>query len=337
MRQKQKILALAAALGMLVLILDSKTALKGATEGIDLCVRSVIPSLFPFFVLSSMLTSSVSGRNGAWLQFIGKIFHVPAGAETLLLTGILGGYPVGARAVSQAVEEGQLSPIAGRRMMAFCSNAGPSFIFGIAAGMFPEFSAGWLLWAIQILSAMVTARFFPGEGSAAVKGGKCRGITEAVRDSVRAMANVCAWVILFRVLIVILDRWFLWLLPDVWAVFISGLLELSNGCLLLDKINDPGVRFILCSAMLSFGGICVTMQTLSQATAVDSRLYLPGKTIQACISVILAWAAMALLSLSKYEMRAVLIPLAAVVFLLLVVMFLRKAKKRSGNPAAVGV
>ena len=45
-----KLACTAAALGMLVLILDSKTALAGAREGIDLCIRTVIPSLFPFFL-----------------------------------------------------------------------------------------------------------------------------------------------------------------------------------------------------------------------------------------------------------------------------------------------
>ena len=39
---------LTGAAGMLVLILDAKTALAGAKEGIQLCLYTVIPSLFPF-------------------------------------------------------------------------------------------------------------------------------------------------------------------------------------------------------------------------------------------------------------------------------------------------
>ena len=39
-------------LGMLALILDGRTAIEGARQGIGLCLRTVIPSLFPFFVLS---------------------------------------------------------------------------------------------------------------------------------------------------------------------------------------------------------------------------------------------------------------------------------------------
>ena len=46
---------------MLALILDSKTALLGAQSGLDLCVRTVIPSLFPFFVISILLTAPFGG------------------------------------------------------------------------------------------------------------------------------------------------------------------------------------------------------------------------------------------------------------------------------------
>ena len=45
----------AAGAAMLMLILDGRTALTGAAEGIDLCIRTVIPALFPFFVLSPLL------------------------------------------------------------------------------------------------------------------------------------------------------------------------------------------------------------------------------------------------------------------------------------------
>ena len=68
------------------------------------------------------------------------------------------------------------------------------------------------------------------------------------------MGNVCGWVILFRILIAFLERWFLWLLPASVRVAVTGLLELSNGCCALAEIKDFKMRFLLCSGMLSFGG-----------------------------------------------------------------------------------
>ena len=84
--------AIASALGMLVLILDAKTALSGAAAGVELCIRTVIPSLFPFFFLSVMLTATLVGRALPPLRWLGRLLRLPEGAECIYITGLLGGY-----------------------------------------------------------------------------------------------------------------------------------------------------------------------------------------------------------------------------------------------------
>ena len=50
---KRMIQGIVAAVGMLILILDTKTAILGAQNAIELCIFSVIPSIFPFLVFFS--------------------------------------------------------------------------------------------------------------------------------------------------------------------------------------------------------------------------------------------------------------------------------------------
>ena len=225
-----RIKALAAALGMMLLILDSSTALQGAVEGIELCLRTVIPSLFPFFVLSSILNGELCRCPGI-LRPLCRLFGIPAGSEGILLTGFLGGYPIGARSIGEAVRQGRLSAGDGARMMAFCNNPGPAFIFGIAGSMFDLPWTGWLLWGIQLAGAMAVALILPGKAARAVKPQKAAPITlpDALKGALHAMAGVCGWVVLFRVIIAFLDHWFLWLIPGPLRVVLCGLLELTNG------------------------------------------------------------------------------------------------------------
>jgi len=152
-----------AALGLLLLILDAKTGLKGANEGITLCLYTVVPALFPFFVLSALLTSSLTGGKNRLFGLLGKLCRIPEGSEILLATGLLGGYPVGAKSVAQAWEKGWLSQEDARRMLGFCSNAGPAFLFGMLSQVFRNTKALWVLWGIHILSAVITARLLPGD------------------------------------------------------------------------------------------------------------------------------------------------------------------------------
>ena len=104
------------------------------------------------------------------------------------------------------------------------------------------------------------------------------------------MAGVCGWVLLFRVGLAFLNRWFLWLLPAEGSAAVTGLLELANGCCTLNSIRDPGTRFVICSGILAFGGLCVWMQTASVAEGVSLKWYLPGKLLQTALAVCMAIA-----------------------------------------------
>ena len=106
-----------------------------------------------------------------------------------------------------------------------------------------------------------------------------------MQNTLKAMSTVCGWVILFRVVITFLNRWILWMIPAEFDVIFSGLLELSNGCIALNTIENIYFRYIAASFMLSFGGLCVGMQTVSVCHNISSKIYFLGKTLQSLISI----------------------------------------------------
>lgn len=288
MKRKQIVTGITAAAAMAVLILDSRTALAGGQEGIGLCIRSLIPSLFPFFVLSGLITHAFTGTSLPILRPVGRIFRIPAGCESLLIPAFLGGYPAGAQCVGQAYHQGNISRSCAQRLLLFCNNAGPAFLFGVLGPVFPSVGTLWALWGIQIGASLLCAWLIPGseESGRMIPGGDF-SLTDSLSASVRIMGNVCGWVILFRVLIAFLERWLLWLLPEEAQVAVSGILELSNGCCGLIGIPDLRMRFLICSGMLSFGGLCVAMQTASVSGGLSLLPYLGSKVVQSvfCLCV----------------------------------------------------
>lgn len=290
MKYKTILTALGASLGMLVLILDGQTALQGARDGITLCMQTVIPSLFPFFVLAILLTNSLSGFRLSVIRPIARFLGIPKGGESLLLSGFLGGYPAGAQCIFTAYQSGNLTKQEAERMLGFCSNAGPAFLFGMVTSLFPSITYVWILWCIHIASAFLAAKAFPVRETKqefSVSRSEI-SLRTALRSAISVMASVCGWVVLFRVLIAFFRRWFLWMLPGDLQILLIGFLELSNGCWELVAVENMGLRFILCSGMLAFGGICVTMQTLSVIGELSPRNYLLGKLIQTACSLVLS-------------------------------------------------
>lgn len=327
MKRTHKLTGLFSCAGMLILILDGQTALNGAKTGIDLCIKTVIPSLFPFFLLSMLLTGTFSSGPYPLLKPLEKVFQIPSGAGAILIPGFLGGYPAGAQCAASAYASSQLKKEDAERMLSFCSNAGPAFLFGMVSSMFDDPSSVFLLWGIHIVSALLVATLFPPSSSISANIAKRKqpGISDAMNAAIKVMAVVCGWVILFRVVIAFLDRWFLWVLPVTMQVIITGLLELSNGCCELYRISDPNIRFVVCSCLLACGGLCVTMQTRSAAAALSIKPYLKGKLLQTLFSLLI----------SVSVTLGVWIPV--VVTLLFLTMLLQKVQKRGRNPAAVGV
>lgn len=311
-----------AAAGLLILILDGRTALAGAYEGVELCLKTLVPTLFPFFFLSNILSSSLSRKRIKLLRPLGRLLRIPDGAEYILLTGLLGGYPVGAQCISNAYEAGTLSHQDARRMLAFCNNCGPAFVFGMAGALFPDPWTAWFLFGIHFICAGLVGFFLPGNA------GKClpnpssfSSPVRALQQSIRSIAGVCGWVILFKVLLSFMERWFLWYFAAELQIAVTGFFELSNGCVRLAAVKDPQLRFVLCAAFLGFGGLCVTMQTWFAAGNVDKRLYFPGKLLHSTLSMMLACLVCG----------SIWFLLPAVLSVILVI-FLRKTEKRCRNP-----
>jgi hypothetical protein len=63
-------------------------------------------------VLSAAFTSAVNASPSWLLRPMQRLLKIPKGAESLLITGLIGGYPVGAKCISDRYRSGELSEAA---------------------------------------------------------------------------------------------------------------------------------------------------------------------------------------------------------------------------------
>lgn len=279
-----------AVLCLVILIMDPQTALSGANAGMNLCFKSIIPTLLPFCILSKYICSALIGNRIAFLSPVGRITGMPKGSESILMLSLIGGYPLGAQCINDAYTFGSITKTEAERLLTFCNNAGPAFLFGILSCLFPTATPLWSLYIIHILSAIAVGIIVPGkaERSCIMKPAYLLSFTQTVEKSAKTVAIVSCWIIVFRIILEFISKWFIWILNPVSYSMFAGILELSNGCISLSRIDCLGLRYILCAQYLGFGGICVGMQTKAVAKHVPTKLLFPGKLLQAGISVFLA-------------------------------------------------
>lgn len=287
------------------LLLLPEVSAQAARDAMLLCAQTLIPSLFPFFVLSSLLIAcGASELLSALLSpLMRPLFGLSGTGAAALALGLCGGYPVGARTAAELVENGALSRDEGERLLAFCNNAGPGFLLGVCgAGVFSSSRAGAALYLIHVAAALcaglLICRALPPvpHGTYPHKSAKAQHLSTAfpaaVQNALTGCLNVSAFVVFFTVL----ARLLLHFLPEAFAAslpcaLLLGFLELTSGVL---SLPCSRAGFLACAALLGWGGMSVHCQTLSvlAASPLSARYYLKGKVLQALLSLLLALPAL---------------------------------------------
>lgn len=302
----------------LALVLWPEQSMDAMRDGISLCGNVILPSLFPFFVLSSLVVElGMSRYLGKLLEpVMAPLFRVNGSCAAALALGFVGGYPVGARTAIQLYENGQCSRTEAERMLAFCNNSGPAFILGVVgAGVFGSGRVGLLLYLIHLLASLLVGvlfRFYkPGDGPQTRRRGGpqfqaasfSRAFTKSVTGAMGSTLNICAFVLFFTVFLRILAHAGILrtvggllsalLAPlgmdQTWAErLLTGLVEVSSGVSSLTDGSLSG-RLSMAAFMLGWAGVSVHCQVLAFLgdSGLSVRTYLTGKLLHGGLSALL--------------------------------------------------
>lgn len=269
-------------------------AVAGVRDGLFLCGNTVVPSLFPFMILSDYLVrSGVSSGLGSKLSpLTEKIFRLPGCSACAVLMSLVGGFPVGAKMISQLYDGGELTKKQSQRMMWFCVNSGPAFIIGaVGATMLSDKKSGILLFISQITASLLIgffSRFTVPKAALCDSGSKPKintsVLTESVACATDSILNVCAWILLFSGF----SR-FLLKLVEISPLFnVTVLLcEVTSGCSFAAK-NLP-VFFI--APVLCWSGFAVHLQLLPYIKNIGMPItgFWLSRVLNGLVALLIAW------------------------------------------------
>ena len=322
------LVAIAVVVSAAALVAAPEQAMEGAKNGLALCFNVIVPSLFPFFVLSSLVVDlGLAAWLGRALEGVMRpLFRVSGSCSAAVVLGFIGGYPVGARTALQLYQQGLCSKAEAERLLAFCNNSGPAFIFGVVgAGVFGDGRVGLLLYLTHALASLLVGllfRFHGGGERAASRGVRQAkpirtvtvpaAFTGAVTRSFQSTLNICAFVVFFSVVLQLLAAWgalsalaeLLGLLglSEEWARrLVAGLLELSSGVSSLTGGSGLAGRASMAAFMLGWAGLSVHCQVLSFLldSGLSVRTYLAGKLCHGLLAAGLTWLATRLFPISQ--------------------------------------
>jgi hypothetical protein len=293
--KKNNRLALALCCGAMCLLLANAADVRDAAkEGLRLCAATVIPSMFPFLVISSLLTTlGLGDLLAAPLSGLMRLYGIDGCGSAALILGLLGGYPVGPRTALQLYRQKQLTEDEANRLLTFCNNANPIFFLTVLGlGCFHSVRTGIYLWLIQLLSALLTG-FLLGRKKASFRREVHRApairtssfpaaFVEAVRSGTTGILTVCGFVLFFYAAVTPLRQ-----LPGLAGTAALGCVELFSA---VSRLPDTAAGFVTAAALSGWGGLCVQCQTLASLadSGLDGGKCVLGKAVQGVLSALLA-------------------------------------------------
>ena len=292
----KKLLGIGGALLALAMACAPQTVGESAREALVFCGKTLIPSLFPFFVCANVLVGS--GMTEVWGNKLAPLcrtlFAVGGEGASVILLGLISGYPAGAALTCRLYTDGRISEGEARRLLAFTNHAGPLFVMGvIGIGVYGSREIGYLLLGAQTLAAITTGICMRFYGPREIKSGRKtkKGFGDPMGDAVHTLLSLCAFVVFFSVIIAFLEK--------------SGILQIMHRLLLLTGMGEQTARVLArggleisaagrwgqaalpaMAGLLSFGGVSVFLQTvmLTRKAGLPVRSYGIGKLLSAGFS-----------------------------------------------------
>ena len=278
--------------------LNLKEMMRLINNGLLLCFRSVIPSLFPFMIFSEMmLYGNVFDLIPQKIKKIfEKLFNIDPISIGAFLTGIICGFPLGVKYASDLYKSSAISKEEFERLICFCNNTGPAFVIaGIGASIRKNTQEGIILYFIQVLSAVICGIAISRKAPGYIKKVenvfydiKPFSIIECIKKSSLNMLYICAFVSFFTVLCGYSYKIF----PnEIFNAVFSSVLEIGNGAAACAALKNERLSFILTAGGISFSGMSVHLQAeiFYHDTDISKKKYYTSKIMQGTISIIIAF------------------------------------------------
>ncbi len=277
---------LSAAVLTVYIILDNDTVVSGAKKGVDLCLYTIVPSLFPMLILTIFASNIEIPRNlkKMLMQPLCLMTGSSVDAGICYLFGAISGYPVGVKTASALFRDGKIS-IEEARRAAICNiNPGIAFsVLVVGKNFTGSIELGAILYISVTLSDYLLLSLLRLSNKTVVKesvGGSISlapgdALIFAVEKAIRNTAVMSGWIVAFSAL-------FAFIIADRKNSAALLFLEVTNGTSYFTAAHN----WRSCAFCMGFGGVCLYFQLLPDLKKLKISLlhYFIFKLFTACAS-----------------------------------------------------
>ena len=271
---------------------EIETVTAAMRDGLRLCAHSVVPALFPFFVLTSCILASKKSISllSLFLRPLSRLLALSPQGAIAFLFGSLFGFPIGARVIAEGVVRGSIDKKEGERLLLFCNNASPAFLIGgVGVGMLGSVKYGIFLFFIQLLLSVSVGILTRKKNAPFGRSSFCgypKSFSDAVRDASLQIIAVCGYILFFSVISALLTSH---LAFEPIGTLIRCFCEIGSGCGHASLL-PTAYALPLCAFATCFSGVSVYFQCkdMIRDTPLTMKWYFPIKMTCGAVAALLS-------------------------------------------------
>lgn len=290
-----------AILFVFLLLTNTVNSVILVNSGLETWYKHMIPSLFPFMVLSGfLLRSGLSMQLASLLNpLLGKIFRLSPSCIYIIIMGFLCGFPMGANVIAESLSLDRITKREAELLLSFCNNIGPVYFISFAYTTCPFLSLGLtisIMYGVPLLYGLIL-RYIRYRDIPYTKASFCKehphnnknyldAFQESLQKSIISIVTLGAYMVIFNVLQLPLYNSFYKMSEGILSI-LKGLIEINSG---ISAINNyPDLYVVIYTLFLPFCGLCCFFQTYAMIkdTPLSLGKYFTHKMIQTIITLLI--------------------------------------------------
>jgi len=267
-RLRRGLLCLLCLIAAFFLLRFPQAAQNGISRGLAVCTDQLIPSLFPFLVLTGFIIKSGVGDDiTAALTRTVPCLRSRGQACSILLFSMLGGYPTGGYAITAALQQGTIDSVAARPLLRCAVHAAPAFVIGgVGIGMLGSVQAGLWLWIAHLLSSVLLWPLWrpltPAKAPCRRPLPLARAVTDSIREACVTLVGMAGCILTACTALALIDALGAAAITSpILRALIAVPLEVTTGC--LESVACGAQAPFFLGLALGCGGLSVCGQIAS--------------------------------------------------------------------------
>lgn len=281
----------------LLIFINKDIVYHSFNQSVNLFLNNVFPSLFTFYILSSLLI------NYGFIELISKfkfnkLFNLSNNGLFILIMSILSGFPSSSIYCSEFLKNKLISINEANKLMIYSHFSNPLFVIMIVSKIL-NIKYAYLILICHYLSNIVLAFIFRKIKVDSIN--KYNINKKTFIDCIKESIYKC-----FKALILVFSIIYIFILfnqlimkyvhlNEFYGTILSLLLEITQGINNLDELNlSNTIKSILIGMSLSFGGLSIHLQIKSiiSDTSISYHQFLISRIIHSSLTGILIYTSL---------------------------------------------